>query len=229
MQEKRIDQRTKVVGIGLNKTGTKTLMICLQRWGYRHKTYDLEAFNRFRAGDIESLLQTVAEYDSLEDWPWPLIFREIDERFPDCKFILTKRKNPEVWYRSLCKMAVRLGPFHDFEEHIYGYAMPHGHKDEHIRFYNAHNRAVEEHFRDRPHKLLTICWETGSGLQELADFVGQDAQGQSVPHINKRFRHLYTGDSTLIAHLNRIAYQTAQPLFKKAKRLYTRKRKATSG
>ncbi len=31
----------KVFGIGLNKTGTTTLGLCLQHWGFRHKSYDL--------------------------------------------------------------------------------------------------------------------------------------------------------------------------------------------
>ena len=45
----------KVIGVGLNKTGTKTLRHFLLRWGYRHQTYDLEAFHLYRAGRKDDL------------------------------------------------------------------------------------------------------------------------------------------------------------------------------
>lgn len=114
----------KIIGIGLNKTGTKTLGHYLKLWRFRQKTFDLDAFNLYRAGRIKELLEIMQQYDSFEDWPRPLMYREIDSNFPDARFVLTVCRSPEVWYRSLCKMAVRMGPLQKFEQHIYGYAMP---------------------------------------------------------------------------------------------------------
>lgn len=201
------ESKTKVIGVGLNKTGTKTLRYYLQQWGYRHRTYDLDAFNLYRAGRRDDLLAMMQAYDSFEDWPWPLLYRDIDAYFPDTRFVLTVRRSPEVWYRSLCNMAVRMGPFHQFEQHIYGYAMPQGRREEHLRYYNEHNRAVEAYFQDRPSKLLKICWETGDGPAKLADFLGLEVSAAPTKQVNRSTRAVYTGDNLYLAHANRVIYQ----------------------
>jgi hypothetical protein len=160
----------------------------------------------YRAGRIKELLEMMQQYDSFEDWPWPLMFREIDSNFPDARFVLTVRRSPEVWYRSLCKMAVRMGPLHKFEEHIYGYAMPQGHRDEHLQYYQAHNQAVAEHFRGRPSSLLKVCWETGDHPQKLSDFLGLNVAETAPQHINRSLA-VYSGDNLYLAHANRIIFQ----------------------
>ena len=205
----------KVVGVGLNKTGTKTLAACLTRWGYDHFTFDLTSFQQYRRGDYESLWTTMRAYDSFEDWPWPLMYKEIDAQFPGSRFILTVRKSPEVWFASLCKMAIRLGSLTDFEQYIYGYAIPHGHKDEHIQFYDAHNQAVENYFSERPEQLLKVCWETGDGWEELANFLDKPVPDQPFPHINKTPPLMYTGNSRVVARLYRLLYVIYQRVGKK--------------
>lgn len=177
----------KVVGIGLNKTGTTSLGACLQHWGYRHISHSHEAFLLWRDGDINGLLEWVSRYDSFEDWPWPLVYREIDAAFPGTKFILTRRKNPDVWFTSLCKHAELTGPT-DFREAIYGYAMPKGHKAEHIRMYNQHLEAVRDYFKDRPNDFLEVCWEEGDGWKELGEFLGLQPPGIAFPHLNQSIR-----------------------------------------
>lgn len=196
--------KTKVIGVGLNKTGTKSLRSCLHEWGYRHRTCDADAFDRFRAGGTDELLDEMADYDSFEDWPWPLMYREIDERYPDARFVLTVRSDPDVWFRSLCKMAVRMGPLDTFERHIYGESMPQGHRARHIDFYEAHNQSVRDHFADRPGKLLEWCWDSAETSDELAQFLGEPTLGRS-PHINVS-DPVYDGDSRIVAHVNRLLY-----------------------
>src|SRR5262249_61533365 len=117
----------KIIGVGLNKTGTKTLGACLRHWGFKHISFSVPAFRLFKRSDFLGLFKVIRKYDSFEDWPWPLIFREIDGEFPESRFILTLRESPEVWFRSLCNHAKRTGPT-EFRTHIYGYAMPHHHK-----------------------------------------------------------------------------------------------------
>ena len=180
----------KIVGVGLNKTGTKTLAVCLTEWGYDHFTWDLDSFRQYQRGDYESLWKTMRAYDSFEDWPWPLMYREIDSQFPNSKFILTIRQSPEVWFASLCKMAIRLGPLTDFEQYIYGFADPAGHEKEHIDFYLKYNREVKDYFADRPGKLLVVCWETGDGWKELCDHLGFQVPDIPLPHINKTLNWL---------------------------------------
>jgi len=39
-------------------------------------------------------------YQATMDLPMALYFEQVQERFPDCKFILTTRENSEIWFRS---------------------------------------------------------------------------------------------------------------------------------
>ncbi|MEM9918406.1 MAG: sulfotransferase [Bacteroidota bacterium] len=196
----------KVIGIGLNKTGTKTLRRHLVALGFKHQSYSLDRFNEYRAGAFDKLFAVMDEYDSFEDWPWPLMYREIDEHYEDALFVLTTRASPERWYKSLCKMAIRMGPFNDFEKHIYGYNMPQGRKKEHIDYYNKFNEEVREYFKDRPGKLLEICWENGDSGSKLSQFVGKPQVELQKVHANQSIP-VYDGDNLLRAHVNRIFFQ----------------------
>ncbi|MGI9245044.1 MAG: sulfotransferase [Verrucomicrobiales bacterium] len=199
--------KPKIFGIGLNKTGTKTMAHYFRVWGFRNQSFDLQAFRDYQNGNWEKLFSLAERSDTFEDWPWPLMFRELDERFPDARFILTVRSSPEAWFQSLCKMAVRMGPLNDFEKHVYGFGMPQGRKQEHIEIYESHNRAVEEHFRDRPEKLLRICWEDGDGPEKLGQFLGLEKPGVDPVHANRSLK-VYSGNNLALAHTYRVGFQT---------------------
>lgn len=202
-----------VFGIGLNKTGTKTLGHYLGRWGFRNRTYDSNvtthspSFDLYAAGRTQELLDLLEDYDSAEDWPWPLLYSELDERFPGARFVLTVRRDPDVWYRSLCNMAVRIGPFPLYERSVYGSSMPQGRKRQHVQRYLDHNAAVRAHFADRPQQLLTLCWDTGDGAEELAAFLGLGDVDTSPVHVNPSPRNVYDGDRLWLAQLHRLRHQ----------------------
>jgi hypothetical protein len=177
----------KIVGIGLNKTGTKTLRACMRHWQLKHISFCPEAFDLWRNNDYSTLMTWVAAFDSFEDWPWPLMFKEIDRTFPGSRFILTRRRSPDVWFESLCRQADRTGPT-IFRKYAYGFEMPHNHKREHIRAYEEHLQSVREHFNDRSEALLEVCWEEGSGWTELARFLGFPRPDISFPHENNSNR-----------------------------------------
>ncbi|MEO1132059.1 MAG: sulfotransferase [Cyanobacteria bacterium J06639_1] len=173
----------KIVGIGLNKTGTSTLGVCFKHWGLEHVSVHHDAFKAWQAERFDDVVNIARQYDSFEDWPWPLVYQQLDRAYPGSKFVLTKRKDPQTWYKSLCKHAQRTGPT-ELREVIYGFAMPQQHQAEHIEFYNAHLQSVRDYFRDRPQDLLEICWEEGDGWPELADFLGLEDPGIPLPHAN---------------------------------------------
>ncbi len=64
--------------------------------------------------------------------------------------------------------------------------MPHKHKHHHLDFYNKHVEDVTGYFKDRPEKLLIICWENGDGWEKLSSFLGVDCPNIPLPHTNKR-------------------------------------------
>ena len=47
-------------------------------------------------------------YKAAADFPLSLYFEEINDRYPDCKFILTTRDSSEIWFRSFEAMTVNI-------------------------------------------------------------------------------------------------------------------------
>ncbi len=175
----------KVFGVGLNKTGTTTLGQCFKLLGCRHAPYDRTLLYRLHEGDPEPAFAVADKFETFEDWPWPLMFKQLDARYPDAKFVLTERSSPQKWIDSLKNHSERSGT-ERVREIAYGHPMPRGHEDELMAFYAAHGRAVREHFVDRPEKLLVSCWETESRWHELCTFVGKDVPETPFPHANQR-------------------------------------------
>ena len=97
-----VSSKAKVFCIGFHKTGTTSLEMALKQLGYRvtgcFGTKDPEI-----ASKVHELAYARAEkFDAFEDNPWPVLYRELDERFPGSKFILTRRP-AESWIRSQVK------------------------------------------------------------------------------------------------------------------------------
>ncbi len=178
----------KIIGVGLNKTGTKSLSDCFRIWGLTHRTWDIPALKLWHDGRVDEVLKLMADYESFEDCPWYLVYREVDEAFKDTKFILTRRRDPETWYKSYCRWARRIGPnseFFQLREWVYGHAQPQAHKAEFISVYLRHNDAVRKYFKNQPEKFLEVCWEEGSGWKELSQFLGFRMPNMKFPHANK--------------------------------------------
>lgn len=175
----------KIFGIGLNKTGTKTLGECFRLLGYKNKTFDYRLLVEYSKRNLEEIFKESDIYETFEDWPWPLLFKELDQRYPDAKFILTERRDPQTWFESLCHHADRTGPT-EARKIAYGYAMPHKHKDEHIQVYCRHCNDVTNYFNARDKKLLRVCWEDGDGWEQLSSFLNIPLIQSPIPHMNKR-------------------------------------------
>jgi hypothetical protein len=177
----------KIFGVGLNKTGTKTLSHCLKTLGFKHKSYDFSLLQQAKMGNIQPLINEVKLYDSFEDWPYPLYFQQLDEEFSNSKFILTYRSSPEVWLKSLELYSLGRDPQKGMISRTlaYGYPYPQCNRDYFLRFYQNHIIKVKNYFSKRPLDLLEICWENGDGYEKLCSFLNKSILNQSVPHLNK--------------------------------------------
>ncbi|CAN5901047.1 hypothetical protein BH24DEI2_BH24DEI2_14060 [soil metagenome] len=175
----------KVFGIGLSKTGTKTLGICLQRLGYDHFSWNPDFTLQVLRGDLSEAARVAHRHDSFDDLPWPSLYKLMDEHFPDAKFVLTVRENPDVWYRSLVRHAEYKGATEE-RKLFYGHEIPHGYRREDVALYEQHSRDVQTYFKDRPDKLLVICWKRERDWTQLCDFLGVAAPDEPLPHANKR-------------------------------------------
>ena len=170
--------RAKVFCIGFQKTGTSSMRDALEQLGYRVTG----VFGRkntladLRANYVKMGIAIARDFDAVEDMPWPLMYRELDEAFPGSKFILTVR-NTDKWYKSI---AGHFGanPYH-IQQLTYGddAPAPVGHEARYREVYEAHNSAVREYFRDRPQDLLVMELEKGDGWEKLGAFLNVAVPG----------------------------------------------------
>jgi hypothetical protein len=178
----------KVFGLGWAKSGTSTLGRCFEIHGLRHQGPNLGLVEDLARGDLSRILALAGDADGFEDWPWPLLYREMDEAFPGSQFVLTLRASPR-WIRSYCNMlrnerdaSPRLNLL---RRHIYRLPFPNVSAEQLINRYEGHNHAVMDYFRDRPADLLVLDWERGDGWPQLCDFLGLPIPDLPLPHENR--------------------------------------------
>lgn len=176
----------KVFGIGLNKTGTSSLGKALEILGFNnHVSWSPNLVKKWSEDDIDSIISVAYKFNNFEDFPWPLVYKELYNEFDDAKFILTKRPTPEIWFNSQCKHSINIGPNY-YRKLIYGNYMPHDFKAEHFDFYNNHNQQVIDFFRENdPDKLLVISFEDGNNWEKICEFLNKDIPKTEFPFLNK--------------------------------------------
>ncbi len=179
------NENEKVFGVGFSKTGTKTLASCLRRTGYTPRSWCSGFFQKVHEGGIDEALKIANQFDSFDDWPWPLLYETLDQTYPQSKFILTIRKDSETWFKSLTGHVKRYGPSDEFKI-VFGSTTPQKDREHAISVYENHNRQVLEYFGPRPGKLLVACWETGDGWEKLCGFLDKDVPNIPFPHVHKR-------------------------------------------
>ena len=186
----RPTQATKVVGIGLPKTGTTTLGYCFRRFGFKHRTFDMDLAVKVKRAQLEQVLKEAEKYETFEDWPWFSIYRELDQRFPNSKFILTLRKDTAAYVASLKGHHEREGirrkdfvkPY--WWDEVFGVEPADWDYEKSALRYEKHNQEVLEFFGSRINKdLLVVCWENGDGWAKLSNFLHKKAPDECFPHL----------------------------------------------
>ena len=181
---------TKIVGIGLPKTGTTSLGYCFRRFGFKHQTYDMDLALKVKRNQIDDVLHVAEQHEAFEDWPWFLLYKEFDLRFPNSKFILTLRKDTATYVRSLQGHHEREGIRNNdwvkphWWDEVQGQEPAAWDYEKSALRYENHNRAVLEYFAGRIDKdLLVVCWEKGEGWERLSRFLNKRAPDEPFPHL----------------------------------------------
>ncbi|KJX96838.1 hypothetical protein TI39_contig598g00020 [Zymoseptoria brevis] len=147
----------KVFVIGLSKTGTTSIGDALEILGYRRlgwaDTRSRIMVHTWMNGNKATNFELSQLWDAFEDLPWPVMYREMAEKYPDAKFLLSRRKDEETWLQS---MAVHVGrgkwkPY----AYFYGADTFEGNEDIMRQAYRGHMREVRAFFNDKPGRL----WE----------------------------------------------------------------------
>ena len=179
---------SKTFGIGWPKTGTKTLGECFKILGFNHESIRLDLVEDLHNGDLSRIFDIAREKDTFEDWPWIILYREMDRQFPGSKFILTHR-DPDRQLHSYQNMLKTLDlpkdEWNAMRRTLYGLPFPNVNAEQMQARYLQHNQDVRHYFKDRPGDLLEINWEAGDGWDVLCDFLGLPTPDVALPHANK--------------------------------------------
>jgi len=171
----------KIFCIGFHKTGTTTLAVALTELGYNVTGPNGINDSNISVNALPMAFDLVKRYDAFQDNPWPVIFKDVDAKFPGSKFILTVRTS-ESWIKSqVAHFGTRTTPMREW---IYGVGCPEGNEAVYLDRYNNHNKEVMEYFNDRPDDLLAMDLRHGDGWDEICAFLGKEIPDTPFPHAN---------------------------------------------
>jgi len=178
----------KIFGIGWARTGTKTLGACFKILGFKHQSRRLDLVEKVSQGDYRKVVNIAHKYQSFEDWPWIILYKELDVLFPGSKFILTIR-DKEKWiksYRNLLEIEGNpTNKLIKIRRFIYDLPFPDVSDSNLINRYMKHNDDVINYFQSRQKQLLIVDWEKGDGWNELCSFLGIKVPNKEFPHKNR--------------------------------------------
>lgn len=162
------DMKEIIFGVGLPRTGTRSLAKAMSMLGYRTGHY----FDR--AQFLGTVLRKDPQVDFACDLPIPLFMNELAEVFPCARFVYTAR-SLDVWGPSMRRLIARNGwtessDWHHWRQQLFGAddALPHL-----LRTYKAHEAKVALLARDRD--VLRLDIGAGDGFDILCDWLGLPA------------------------------------------------------
>ena len=174
----------RVFGIGFHKAGTSSLGVALEILGYRVCSV-IEERNR---KDLPARLQEIAwdyidngGFDAFQDNPWPILYREIDERYPGSKFVLTSRPTHK-WLASQVRHFGKSKTV--MREIIYGVGCPEGNEEIYAERFDRHNAEVRAYFADRPQDMVEIELGDPDSWERLCGLLGVPVPDLPWPHAN---------------------------------------------
>ena len=205
----------KIIGAGLPRTGTLTQKVAIEMLGLGpcyHWVDVLADLNRVgqwqRALDGEGPWEEIfAGFNSTVDWPGGYFYKELMERYPEAKVLLSVRR-PETWEKSFRDTIWRMGhgesllrllssargqvdpQWHDYlalvERMFWGpegtFANGHAEPSDLIAEMERHNAEVKSTVP--PERLLV--WEVRDGWEPLCEFLEVEVPAEPLPHVNDR-------------------------------------------
>lgn len=181
----------KIFCIGFHKTGTSSLAMALTILDYhvcrrlsmiQDKIPNSNIIEQLKKKEYQDIISVTEKFDAFCDNPWLLFYKELDEKYPNSKFILTTR-NEESWIKSVVDY------FRDSTSEIrtliYGEASPIGHEALYLEKYRQHNSEVVAYFKNKPNKLLLFDLNENKKWDVLCSFLNKKIPSEPFPFENK--------------------------------------------
>lgn len=160
-----------ILGIGMNKTGTRSLADALTILGFPclHAARYIKQVVSTNGDNGRLPLDGLTDtYTAFCDSPINSLFKELDVAYPGSRFIFTVRRE-EPWLKS------RIAQFGKTPE-------------EHLAKLHTHLNDVKSYFAARDTDVLTYHLCDGEGWTPLCHFLGVSVPSRPFPWRNKKLR-----------------------------------------
>jgi hypothetical protein len=182
------NNKPKVFCIGWHKTGTTTMGEALLLLGYKVVGARLDLAEQLLKGNTQHAINLAKDYEAFQDVPWAALFKDLDQAYPNSKFILTIREE-QKWLQSARK---HFGEqYSAMRKWLYGEGVLIGNEERYLERYRRHNQDVQAYFQNRKDDLLIMSWQAGDGWEKLCAYLELPIPENSFPHANKG-KHSYT-------------------------------------
>ncbi|AEV83845.1 hypothetical protein ACWT_2596 [Actinoplanes sp. SE50] len=189
-----------VIGAGFGRTGTLSLKVALERIGLGPCAHMLpligdeercRLFTRAAAGEPGALDRALDGYRSTVDWPGVYFWRELVDRHPRARVVLTVR-DPDDWYASAERTIwaasrrpaapglTAMREMVDATNWVGTFDGRFGDRAYAIEVFNRHNAAVRETV---PAERL-LEYRIGDGWEPLCAFLGRPVPDEDFPRLN---------------------------------------------
>ncbi|QDU75855.1 hypothetical protein Pan97_28970 [Bremerella volcania] len=183
----------KIFGIGLSRTGTKSLATALNLLGIKTMWYPQDQTTYRELMTAHYRLTVLEEYQALTDTPVVPFYPQFDQEYPGSKFVLTIR-DKESWLRS-CEKHWQNSTFPPQEVPfwrkyasfidlcVYGCNAFNASRFSYV--YDRHVEGVQSYFHNRPDDLLIMNICGGEGYDRLCEFLDyQLPENSEFPKVN---------------------------------------------
>ncbi|KAK4554836.1 hypothetical protein LTR86_007984 [Recurvomyces mirabilis] len=182
--------RPKVFVIGLSKTGTSSIGDALALVGYKRLGWkDIRSrhlVHTWANGDFDALIEQTKYYDAFEDLPWPFMYKQLAELYPDARFVLSLRKDEQTWLRSMSRHVGR-GAWQPYS-YFYGTSQVEGNEELVLQSYRNHTDSVQNYFRNQPHRYTELVIDDGDAnwgvLCSVANCANETVTAAPFPRSN---------------------------------------------
>jgi hypothetical protein len=194
----------QIIGAGFGRTGTLSLKTALEQLGFGPCAHMLplmgdpersEWFIQAAKGDEAALDKALDGFQATVDWPGVYFWRQLVEKYPEAKVLLTVR-DPEEWYASAertiwaassaprrptmppaMKTFVTMADATNWDGTFHGRFAD---RDYAIKVFTEHNDEVR---RTVPADRL-LEYSVGQGWGPLCDFLGVEVPDGEFPRLN---------------------------------------------
>lgn len=194
----------KLIGAGLGRTGTLSLKAALEHIEYGPCYHMIEVLVAPERGRhwLEQTQSGSHDWDAIfrgyhatVDWPAAAFWRELVERYPDAKVLLSRR-DADRWYDSVMNTiypVMMQGPpepapqtLYDFHAMVYALIFERtfegrlGDRAYAKRLFEEHNQAVI----DAVPASRLLVYQPGDGWEPICRFLDVPVPDQEFPHLN---------------------------------------------